>query len=29
VPLKIAFQPGTDLSRLRPGLSTVIKVKVL
>jgi membrane fusion protein (multidrug efflux system) len=29
VPLKIAFQPGADLSRLRPGLSTVIKVKVL
>jgi membrane fusion protein (multidrug efflux system) len=29
VPLKIAFKPGADLSRLRPGLSTVIKVKVL
>ena len=29
VPLKIAFQPGSDLSLLRPGLSTVIKVKVL
>ncbi len=29
VPVKIAFQPGSDLSRLRPGLSTVIKVKAL
>jgi membrane fusion protein (multidrug efflux system) len=29
VPLKIAFKPSADLSRLRPGLSTVIKVKVL
>jgi membrane fusion protein (multidrug efflux system) len=29
VPVKIAFQPSTDLSQLRPGLSTVIKVKVL
>jgi len=29
VPLKIAFKPSVDLSRLRPGLSTVIKVKVL
>ncbi|MGZ5526905.1 MAG: HlyD family secretion protein [Methylomonas sp.] len=29
VPLKIALKPGADLSRLRPGLSTVIKVKVL
>lgn len=29
VPLKIAFKPGADLSRLRPGLSTMIKVKVL
>ncbi|MFZ2312117.1 MAG: HlyD family secretion protein [Methylobacter sp.] len=29
VPLKIAFQSGSDLSLLRPGLSTVIKVKVL
>ncbi|MGZ4999432.1 MAG: HlyD family secretion protein [Methylomonas sp.] len=28
VPVKIAFQPGTDLSRLKPGLSTVIKVNV-
>ena len=28
VPVKISFAPGTDLSRLRPGLSTVIKVKV-
>ncbi|MFA6162480.1 MAG: HlyD family secretion protein [Methylobacter sp.] len=29
VPLKIAFKSGSDLSLLRPGLSTVIKVKVL
>ena len=29
VPVKITFQPGSDLSLLRPGLSTVIKVKVL
>ena len=28
VPVKIRFDPGTDLSRLRPGLSTVVKVKV-
>jgi membrane fusion protein (multidrug efflux system) len=28
VPVKILFRPGTDLSRLRPGLSTVVKVKV-
>ncbi len=28
VPVKIAFQPGNDLSRLKPGLSTVVKVKV-
>jgi membrane fusion protein (multidrug efflux system) len=28
VPVKINFAPGTDLSRLRPGLSTVVKVKV-
>lgn len=28
VPVKIRFEPGTDLSRLRPGLSTVVKVKV-
>jgi membrane fusion protein (multidrug efflux system) len=28
VPVKISFAPGNDLSRLRPGLSTVIKVKV-
>jgi len=28
VPAKITFRPGCDLSRLRPGLSTVIKVKV-
>lgn len=28
VPVKIAFQPDTDLSRLKPGLSTVVKVKV-
>jgi len=29
VPVKIAFKPDGDLSQLRPGLSTVIKVKVL
>ena len=29
VQVKIIFLPGADLSRLRPGLSTVIKVKVL
>jgi len=29
VSVKIAFQPGSDLSRLSPGLSTEIKVKVL
>ena len=29
VPVKITFPPGADLSQLRPGLSTVIKVKVL
>ena len=29
VPVKIVFQPGADVSQLRPGLSTVIKVKVL
>jgi len=28
VPVKILFRPGTDLSRLRPGLSTEIKVRV-
>jgi membrane fusion protein (multidrug efflux system) len=28
VPVKIAFRPGTDLSQLRPGLSTVVKVRV-
>jgi len=28
VPVKIAFQPGSDLGKLRPGLSTVIKVRV-
>lgn len=28
VPVKIAFQQGPDLSRLRPGLSTVVSVKV-
>lgn len=28
VPVKILFRPGADLSRLRPGLSTVAKVKV-
>jgi len=28
VPVKIRFKPGTDLSRLKPGLSTVVKVKV-
>lgn len=28
VPVKILFRPGTDLSRLRPGLSTVVKVRV-
>lgn len=28
VPVKIRFSPGTDLSRLKPGLSTVVKVRV-
>jgi membrane fusion protein (multidrug efflux system) len=28
VPVKIRFKPGADLSRLRPGLSTVVKVRV-
>jgi membrane fusion protein (multidrug efflux system) len=28
IPVKIVFQTGSDLSRLRPGLSTVTKVKV-
>jgi len=28
VPVKIAFQSGSDLSKLRPGLSTEVKVKV-
>ncbi len=28
VPVKILFRPGTDLSHLRPGLSTVVKVRV-
>lgn len=28
VPVKILFQPGTDLSRLKPGLSTTVKIKV-
>jgi len=28
IPVKILFRPGTDLSRLRPGLSTEIKVRV-
>lgn len=28
VPVKIRFDAGSDLSRLRPGLSTVVKVKV-
>jgi membrane fusion protein (multidrug efflux system) len=28
VPVKIRFKPGTDLSRLKPGLSTVVRVKV-
>lgn len=28
VPIKIVFQSGHDLNRLRPGLSTVIKVQV-
>lgn len=28
VPVKIKFKPGADLSLLRPGLSTVVKVKV-
>ncbi len=28
VPVKIRFQAGADLSRLRPGLSTVVKVRV-
>lgn len=29
VPVKIRFWPGTDVSRLRPGLSTEVKVKTL
>lgn len=28
VPVKIRFKPGTDMSRLKPGLSTVVKVRV-
>ncbi len=28
VPVKILFRPGSDLSRLKPGLSSVIKVRV-
>lgn len=28
VPVKIQFKPGTDLSRLKPGLSTTVKVRV-
>lgn len=28
VPVKILFKPGTDLSQLKPGLSTQIKVRV-
>ncbi len=28
VPVKIRFRPGTDLNRLKPGLSTVVKVRV-
>jgi membrane fusion protein (multidrug efflux system) len=28
VPVKIRFKSGTDLSRLKPGLSTVVKVRV-
>ena len=28
VPVKILFKAGTDLSQLRPGLSTVVKVRV-
>lgn len=28
VPVKILFGPGTDVSRLRPGLSTLVKIKV-
>ena len=28
VPVKIQFRSGTDLSRLRPGLSTVVRVRV-
>ncbi len=28
VPVKILFRPGADLSRLRPGLSSVVKVRV-
>lgn len=28
VPVKIRFRPGTDVSLLRPGLSTIVKVKV-
>lgn len=29
VTVKIRFEPGSDMSKLRPGLSTVVKVKVL
>ena len=29
VTVKIRFEPGNDLGQLRPGLSTVVKVKVL
>jgi membrane fusion protein (multidrug efflux system) len=28
VPVKIRFRPGTDVSLLRPGLSTIVRVKV-
>jgi len=28
VPVKIRFNPGTDLNRLKPGLSSMVKVKV-
>jgi membrane fusion protein (multidrug efflux system) len=28
VPVKIKFQPGTNLGKLKPGLSTTVKVKV-
>jgi membrane fusion protein (multidrug efflux system) len=28
VPVKIKFQPGTNLDKLKPGLSTTVKVKV-